>query len=46
MILIAILEHYHHEAIENKRRGIPSQKKLAYPPIPWRRHCAAHGMHQ
>jgi hypothetical protein len=46
MILIAILEHYHHEAMENKRRGITSQKRLAYPPILWERHYAAHGIYQ
>jgi hypothetical protein len=45
MILIAILEHYHHEVTENKRRGIPSQEKLACPSIPWERHRAAYGMH-
>jgi hypothetical protein len=45
MILIAKLDYFHHEAIERKRRGIPSQERLAYPPIPWGRHCAAYGMH-
>jgi hypothetical protein len=46
MILIAKLKHYHHKAMENKGRGIPSQERLAYPPIPWGRHSAADGMHQ
>jgi hypothetical protein len=34
MILIAKLKHYHHETMEKKRRRIPSQERLTYPPIP------------
>jgi hypothetical protein len=46
MITIAKLEHYLHEAMENKKRGILVQERLAYPLILWKRHCAANGMHQ
>ena len=34
MKLIAELEHFHHEALNNKRREIPSQERPLYPPIP------------
>jgi hypothetical protein len=34
MKLIAELEHFHHEALNSKRREIPSQERPSYPPIP------------
>jgi hypothetical protein len=46
MKLIIELEHFHHEALNSKKREIPSQEKPLYPPIPWRRPCAAYNMHQ
>jgi hypothetical protein len=46
MKLIAKLEHFRHEALNSKRREIPSQERPSYPPIPWRRPYAAHNMHQ
>jgi hypothetical protein len=46
MKLIAKLEHFHHKALNSKRREIPSEERPSYPPIPWGRPCAAHSMHQ
>jgi hypothetical protein len=46
MKLIAEFEHFHHEALNSKRREIPSQERPSYPPIPWRRPCVVHNMHQ
>jgi hypothetical protein len=46
MKLIVELEHFHHEALNSKRREISSQERSSYPSIPWGRPYAAYNMHQ
>jgi hypothetical protein len=46
MKLIVELEHFHHEALNSKRREIPSQERPSYPPILWGRPCVAYNMYQ